>query len=74
MKQKMFFSIVVAFFVACSGGLKEQKILGVNGSPKSIKEINYEATEKFGEVIEQDIEDVLYYEFDKQGLVQKMGL
>ena len=60
------------FFVGCSeSNIKEQKFLGVNGNPKSIKDTKYEAIEKFGEVIEQNIEEVLYYEFDKQGHVQK---
>jgi len=72
MKQ-LIFLVMAVFFVGCSGSaIKEQKFLGVNGSPKSIKDTKYEAVEKFGEVIEQDVDEVLCYEFDKHGFVQKM--
>jgi hypothetical protein len=71
MKKNLFLLLVSIVLVECSSGIKEQKFMGISGNPKSVKETKYEAIEKFGEVIEKDIEGVQYYEFDKDGYVQK---
>lgn len=60
-------------FSGCKSDFKEQKFMGINGSPKSIKDTKHEVAEKFGEIIEQNIVEVLFYEFDKLGQVQKMA-
>ena len=66
--------ILVAFtyiIAGCGGGIKEQKFMGLSGSPKSIRETVYTATEEFGEIVEGDIEESYYYEFDKEGFIVK---
>ena len=66
--------ILVAFtyiIAGCDGGIKEQKFMGLSGSPKSIRETVYTATEEFGEIVEGDIEESYYYEFDKEGFIVK---
>ena len=76
MKQTMIFLIMVMFFVGCSSsnswGLMDLKYVDVNGSPKSIKETEYEAIKKFDEVIKQDVQSVTCYELNEQGLIQEM--
>jgi len=72
MKQIILILVVSGFFIGCSeNNINEQKFLGANGNPKLIKDTKYKAIEKFGEVTEQDIDEVLYYEFDKHGHIQK---
>ena len=69
MKKTILILVMLVFFAGCSGGnFKEQKFLGINGSPKSIKDTEYKAIE---EVIEQDVNKVFYYEFNKHGFIQK---
>lgn len=66
--------ILVAFtyiIAGCGGGIKEQKFMGLSSSPKSIRETVYTATEEFGEIVEGDIEESYYYEFDKEGFIVK---
>ena len=73
MKQIILILIVSGFFLGCSeSDFKERKFGGLNGNPKSIKDTKYEAIEKFGEVVEQSINNVLYYEFGKHGYAQKI--
>ncbi|MDH6306825.1 hypothetical protein M2459_002159 [Parabacteroides sp. PF5-5] len=72
MKKNMLILAVAVFFVGCSESNKNQKFLGLKGNPKSIKETKYDAFEKFGEVIEDDIDEVVLYEFDKTGNFQKI--
>ena len=69
----MFILTVTFFLVGCSGNnIEKQKFLGAKGNPKSIKVTKYEAVEKFGEVIEGDIDEVIRYVFDKSGNFQKI--
>jgi len=73
MKKIMFILTVTIFVVGCSeNNIKKQKFLGAKGNPKTIKETIYEAFEKFGEVIEGDVDEVIRYEFDKNGNIQKL--
>jgi hypothetical protein len=73
MKKIMFILTVTIFVVGCSeNNIKNQKFLGAKGNPKSIKETKYEAVEKFGEVIEGVVDEVIRYEFDKSGNIQKL--
>ena len=73
MKKIMFILAIAVFFISCSDSNKNQKFLGLKGNPKSIKEIKYDAFEKFGEVIEDDIDEVIHYEFDKTGSIKKIA-
>ena len=68
MKQIILILLVSGLFFGCS----ESNIKGHNGKPKSIKDTKYEAIEKFGEVIGQNIDKVSYYEFGKHGYAQKI--
>lgn len=66
-------AVIPLVFSGC-GGIAEQKFMGISGKPKSVKETKYEAVEKFGEAVEQDIEDASYYEFNKDGHIQKIAV
>ena len=59
---------------SCGGGIEEQRFMGISGKPKSVKITQYEAVEKFGEVVEEEIEQVQLYEFDSDGRTLKMTM
>lgn len=63
---------LAAAFTSCGGGIKEQRFMGISDKPKSVKITTYEAVEKFGEVVEEEIEQVQLYEFDSDGRTLKM--
>jgi len=74
MKKLLFMSVMTVFVVSCFGNdFKEQKFLGVEGNPKSIKNTTYKAVKKLGKVIKQDTIDVYHYEFNRDGYFQKMS-
>jgi hypothetical protein len=65
-------AMVTVMLVGCSNNFKEQKFLGIKGNPKSIKDTKYNAIEKFGEVVEQNISEIQYYEFEEYGHILQM--
>ena len=71
MKKSLILVVIACIIAGCSGDIKQQKFIGMSGNPKSVKETVYEATEEFGEIVEGDIEESCYYEFDKEGFVVK---
>ena len=71
MKKGVILFVFACIIVGCSGDIKQQKFMGMSGNPKSVKETVYEATEEFGEIVEGDIEESYYYEFDKEGFIVK---
>ena len=71
MKKNLILVVFACIIAGCSGDIKQQKFIGMSGNPKSVKETVYEATEEFGEIVEGDIEESCYYEFDKEGFIVK---
>jgi len=65
---------VLSLFIGCNNDFKERKYLGINGKARSIKDTKYVASEKFGEIIEQYISEIGYYEFDEYGQIKKMEM
>lgn len=60
--------ISVLLFWGCStSNNSSEKFLGLNGNIESIKDTEYSAEEKFGEVVLDEIEEVIVYKFDKAG-------
>jgi hypothetical protein len=73
MKKAIFIAFATLLFISCGSDVKEQKYMGISGNPKTVKDTRHEATEKFGEAVEQEIYEVLSYEFDGSGYVKKMA-
>lgn len=73
MKKILFILLLPFIFIGCEDDNdKTQKFLGMRGKPKSVKEAEYKAVEKFGEVIPQDIEEIVYYKFNKKGRIEEV--
>ncbi|MCD8029323.1 MAG: hypothetical protein LUF85_00335 [Bacteroides sp.] len=67
--------ILVGVLSGCgSGDIKRKKFMGISGNPTFVKYTTYDAVERFGEVIEKDLEEVQTYEFDTEGNVVKLSV
>ena len=71
MKKLLFLSIAFGTFISCTQGVPSLKFDGMFGNVQSVRESKYEAVEKFGEAIPDELEEVLILEFDKKGHLLK---
>ena len=67
MKTHIILAIGTIMILASCSSPKAQKFMGLNGSLERIKDSKYEAVEKFGEAQQGDLDEVIIYEFDKNG-------
>ena len=75
MKTQSLSLILLLFAISCSNtSVPELKFGGLKGDVISCKEFKYEAEEKFGEIVPDELEDVIIYEFDKDGHQIKFGV
>jgi len=66
--KKAIFSIILLTLISCS----EKKHSDLNGNVESLQEKEYDATEKFGELIKGDLKNVNSYTFDNDGNLLKI--
>lgn len=77
MKAQSFSLALLLFTISCSNSdisVNELKFGGLKGNVSSYKEFIYDAEEKFGEVVPDDLEKVVIYEYDKDGHQIKFGM
>lgn len=77
MKAQSFSLALLLFTISCSNNgmsVNELKFGGLKGNVSSYKEFVYDAEEKFGEVVPDDLEGVTIYEYDKDGHQIKFGI
>lgn len=69
MTPKSLLPFLLFALTACSnnGPVQLIKFSGMKGNVKMVKEFVYGATEKFGEVVPGELDDVYIYEYDKKG-------
>ena len=67
MKKLVFFTILLLGLTSCNQGVPTLKFEGLNGKVQSVRESRYEALEKFGEAIADELDEVLIMDFDKAG-------
>lgn len=76
MKNRLLVSLFLAAVVACQGSatsIPKLKYDGLKGNVKSLKEKEFEATEKFGEVVLGELSEVNIAEYDKDGNTIRHG-
>lgn len=71
MKKLLFLSVLFYMLTSCNQGIPSLKFEGLNGKVQSVRESQYEAVEKFGEAIPDELEQVLILDFDKDGHLLK---
>lgn len=71
MKKLLFLSVLFYMLTSCNQGVPSLKFEGLNGKVQSVRESKYEAVEKFGEAIPDELEQVLILDFDKDGHLLK---
>ena len=74
MKKLLFLSISFFMLTSCNQGIPSLKFNGMNGKVQSVRESKYEAVEKFGEAIPDELDEVLILDFDKDGHLLKRFL
>lgn len=67
MNKLLFLSILFFMLISCNQGIPTLRFDGLNGKVQSVRESKYEAVEKFGEAIPDELEQVLILDFDKAG-------
>lgn len=73
MRKVLLLCMATVILSAC-GGSSSKKFMGLNGHIESVKDFQYEAIEKFGEVEPGDLDEVIVYTFTPSGHLEKYGI
>lgn len=60
---------LIALITSCSNTPTSMKFLGLNGEVSSIRDTKFDVKEKFGEIFQNEIEEVSVYNFNSDGNV-----